>query len=701
MSVTEHRQEYDVGTSASLLMELSGDFKPGKAGHGIVENGKVGYVVNYRFEGTPTVTDASEDFETTELAQGSGNGVEDQIVVVGEDDGPGLGSVFREAHRRHFLQGYRVGFASRVNAGLIVLSSWMGLAAFLAAEEKPFVELKKGVFEYAEGGAPVAVEFPHSLQASGLGGSGIRGSYRFSVMVPEGWRGRDLAVSTGVMGNVGEVLWNGQTIGMKGDWKRLAGFEWQGKVDVFRIDLPVHWGEENALEIRVGCFFGEGGILADPPAVGDYAELRLGQIERSRNPAILLIGQLALYAAAGMTAFALILRSPRDPAHWFFLGFFLGEAVPRFLSGLVLLDAIRFSFGLWQLAVTTYWGLYMGAVLMLARQIFVGETSRRAWWCALTVTVVAGVTAGAAVGGTDSFVSMAATAATTLLNLIVIVWVGLILWRAVRDGERLARWMLLVWLLVIAGFSPDVANYFGPFVSEVDRWTPWSSWTGLLLVGSYGYLLIDRLVGYKLRARRLAGHVFSAKEEERARIARDLHDGIAREVFAVRKRAEECGQQETASELAGIVEEIRRVAHELHPRVLGEVTLEEACRSHVEKLAGADFSVDVRFEVSGLGPALDGELYRIFQEFVENALHHGSAERVEALLSCSNGTALFELRDDGGGRPPEGVVSVGLGTISVSERIARIGGHVRRMKGIGRGEGLAITFPLPDSGKAR
>jgi signal transduction histidine kinase len=171
-------------------------------------------------------------------------------------------------------------------------------------------------------------------------------------------------------------------------------------------------------------------------------------------------------------------------------------------------------------------------------------------------------------------------------------------------------------------------------------------------------------------------------QEERRRIARDLHDGLAQELAYIaiesKRLAALEGQEELVS-IAGAAEralqETRRVMESLI--TLREEPLDELIADEAEAVAarwGADvvLAVDPAIRPS---PPTQEALLRIVREAVTNAARHGKARRVWIYVQADEGITL-RVVDDGIGFDPGGVAGAGFGLISMRERVEELGGEL-------------------------
>ena len=218
---------------------------------------------------------------------------------------------------------------------------------------------------------------------------------------------------------------------------------------------------------------------------------------------------------------------------------------------------------------------------------------------------------------------------------------------------------------------------------------------------------------YQVRLRQMSSQVLTAQEEERKRIARELHDDTAQALTSVlvrlrlleRSAGDErlrAGITELRDLTGDTLEGVRRMAIDLRPPMLDDLGLEAALQAFVQ-----DFShrwpVKAKFTGGRLGRLpLDVELvlYRIVQEALSNVAKHANASGVEARLTRRGRSLRLVIEDDGCGFDVEAAKSSrgsGLGLFGMEERLALIGGSVLVESAVGRGTRISVEAPLPRS----
>lgn len=190
---------------------------------------------------------------------------------------------------------------------------------------------------------------------------------------------------------------------------------------------------------------------------------------------------------------------------------------------------------------------------------------------------------------------------------------------------------------------------------------------------------------------RLAQQLVTSQEQERTRVARELHDDIGQRVASLSialSRVKREAEQESVplvSTLSAIQEQasslstdVRRLSHELHPSLLKELGLVEALRAHLDVFM-VDNNLPGRLSLTTAwhqqDPTVELCLYRVVQEALRNVVQHARATRVDVVLSQVDDVQL-EVRDDGIGFEHAKVGRGGLGLISLGERVRNLGGHL-------------------------
>ncbi len=225
--------------------------------------------------------------------------------------------------------------------------------------------------------------------------------------------------------------------------------------------------------------------------------------------------------------------------------------------------------------------------------------------------------------------------------------------------------------------------------------------------------LLDLLRDRERRLEHVVGRLFSAQEEERRRVSRDLHDGVAQTATALFRRLEAAGAAGEGSdplalaEIAkGLVRELRRVIAGLRPTSLDDLGLVAAVSAMVDELGRDGYAVDLRADgPERWPPILETAFFRVAQEALANVRKHaGGPCPVEVTLIGDSAVGRWELvvADRGVGFSQPGVEPTAtdgrhIGLEVMRERMAAIGGDLQVTSRQPRGvqvRALCVQAPL-------
>jgi signal transduction histidine kinase len=217
-----------------------------------------------------------------------------------------------------------------------------------------------------------------------------------------------------------------------------------------------------------------------------------------------------------------------------------------------------------------------------------------------------------------------------------------------------------------------------------------------------------RLNGELQRSRE---RLVTAREEERRRIRRDLHDGLGPTLAALGLKLETARNRladdpradvllaELAERTQAAVGDIRRLVYALRPPALDELGLVGTLRQLGDGLAGqhlGGLSVSIEAsELPALPAAVEVAVYRIVQEALTNVTRHARATTARVHLVATDGLLSISVEDDGAGLPP--AFTAGMGLASMRERAEELGGACLIARGAEQGTSVVATVPLRES----
>jgi signal transduction histidine kinase len=207
----------------------------------------------------------------------------------------------------------------------------------------------------------------------------------------------------------------------------------------------------------------------------------------------------------------------------------------------------------------------------------------------------------------------------------------------------------------------------------------------------------------------LSGHLMQAQEEERRRVARELHDDLNQraaiaEIELERLAAVLPEQDQRVHRLAGAVREqirrlsngLREVSHRLHPAIVEDLGLPAALRALISEYRenGMDVNFVAGSAASDLPLDIATTLYRTAQEAVRNASRHAPDAPVRVVLERTSEEVRVQVEDAGPGFDLEQVRGKGLGLLSMQERARLVGGTLLLRTRPGEGTLILVRVPL-------
>jgi PAS domain S-box-containing protein len=213
----------------------------------------------------------------------------------------------------------------------------------------------------------------------------------------------------------------------------------------------------------------------------------------------------------------------------------------------------------------------------------------------------------------------------------------------------------------------------------------------------------------ELRELALAAH--SVREQEKSRIARELHDELAQSLTALKMDVTwlrghlPAGDASVSGKLGdiealldGTVAATRRISSDLRPLMLDDLGLVPAVEWLVQKFTernGIPCELDIGAPDLELHEPYASAVFRILQESLTNAARHARASRVEVSIGLGDGSVALRVRDDGRGFSPEDPRKPGsFGLMGLRERAYLLGGDVSIASGPGRGTTVEVRIPL-------
>jgi len=212
--------------------------------------------------------------------------------------------------------------------------------------------------------------------------------------------------------------------------------------------------------------------------------------------------------------------------------------------------------------------------------------------------------------------------------------------------------------------------------------------------------------------RRLSSRLITAQDEERRRIARELHDGLGQDLAAAKmilegidpKAASNPSAGRMAREVSAIIDhaiqQLRSMSHLLHPPLLDEVGLQSALQWYLEGLtrrSGIVASLEFQPQpFPRFSAEIEKAVFRIIQEALTNVYRHSQARNTWVALAQENGRVIATVRDDGRGIPQSvadlDAEKIGVGISGMRQRVEEFGGTLR-LSNLSPGTLVQISLP--------
>jgi signal transduction histidine kinase len=208
--------------------------------------------------------------------------------------------------------------------------------------------------------------------------------------------------------------------------------------------------------------------------------------------------------------------------------------------------------------------------------------------------------------------------------------------------------------------------------------------------------------------------LLEAHEEERSRVAREVHDDAIQRLVMVKHELDELGGGHgldsarlrhldgIRNEVQDLADALRKLAHRLHPSAIEQAGVSVALAQLAEEMERAsDLHVELDLPDAPLPLARDASLalFRIAQESLRNVVRHSGVNRAALRLRRAGIQAELVIRDSGAGFDPDAGQRAGIGLVGIDERARLVGGSARIHSAPGSGTMVTVRVPLGESGQ--
>ena len=232
----------------------------------------------------------------------------------------------------------------------------------------------------------------------------------------------------------------------------------------------------------------------------------------------------------------------------------------------------------------------------------------------------------------------------------------------------------------------------------------------LILQLCCAFIIGQHILASEKSLERANARALVAHEQERNRLARDIHDGIGQWLSTIKLNLQilqsraSAGQPvqhgrlgEPVADVDATIEDTRRIAHDLSPAFLEQHGLVAAMQSHVDRAIGKNgptITVDAPAALS-LPETVRNHFYRIFQKALANALAHSDASHITISLTATGRRAELRVLDNGDGTVSDVMKEChGLGLSAMAQRAELLGGTFRMISEPARGTTIIVDVPL-------
>ena len=337
-------------------------------------------------------------------------------------------------------------------------------------------------------------------------------------------------------------------------------------------------------------------------------------------------------------------------------------------------------------------GLSALLLLAAARQLSGRFTWR--WWHGLAVPMMVGW-AWFTIYGMHSMVAAGVT--STVLLASVTIWTGVVFWRD-PSGVSSGASTVLTWAFVLWG----VHHLDYPLLRGFGASVLYGAFADVLFLFAIGIGLLflvlgderSRLASRTAELEQLTRLLLRAQEDERRRIARELHDEAGQVLTAVKIELDLDGHLEAGARVGHALAQVRDLSNLLRPSALDDLGLMAALRALADDVAQRSrLRIDLDLSCpEPISAELEVLIYRVMQEALTNAVRHARATTVRASLTARDRHIIVAIEDDGRGLAPDAAPN--LGWLGMQERVTAAGGTLSVDSPGARGVRVTASIPV-------
>ncbi len=235
-------------------------------------------------------------------------------------------------------------------------------------------------------------------------------------------------------------------------------------------------------------------------------------------------------------------------------------------------------------------------------------------------------------------------------------------------------------------------------IIQVPFWKTWFFWFSLLLLAAGGGIFFIHIKNKKAQKRRevFTQGLIKAQEEERTRVARELHDSVGQKLMLLTKKTKETGNVEMESLAGNTLEELRSISRGLHPSSVEKLGITTAIKNLVNEV-DANTSIFFTHEIENIDGMISRDaslhLYRIIQEVLNNMVKHAEAKSAMVIIEKKKSLIEAKIEDNGRGFEYSESFSGGLGMNTLMERAKILNSKIDIKSQINKGTTIILSIP--------
>jgi signal transduction histidine kinase len=239
------------------------------------------------------------------------------------------------------------------------------------------------------------------------------------------------------------------------------------------------------------------------------------------------------------------------------------------------------------------------------------------------------------------------------------------------------------------------------FIIKVPFWKTWFFWVttvAIITTGGFTFFYYRNKIERK-RNEAYTHNLIKAQEEERTRVARELHDSVGQKLMLLTKKTKNIGNQEMEVLASDTLDELRTISRGLHPITLERLGPTAAIRNMINEV-DANTNIFFTHQIEDIDAFLSREaslhLYRIIQEVLNNMVKHAEAKAGSITIEKRNNTIEAIIADNGKGFEisEKAKTSVSLGMKTLMERAKILNSKIDIKSQINKGTKITLTIPL-------